>query len=82
VLASISDGKLNVGWDFNRELHRWETVEGLAARFMSTLQEIANLCHTAPPKLSPADFPMAKLNSEQLQSIARKVGKQVASQKT
>jgi amino acid adenylation domain-containing protein/non-ribosomal peptide synthase protein (TIGR01720 family) len=82
LLASISNRKMRIALDFSREVHRRETVENLAASFMATLSELASLCLTDSPKLSPADFPMAKLNSEQLRLIAQKVGKQAATQKT
>jgi non-ribosomal peptide synthase protein (TIGR01720 family) len=71
LLASISDGKLRVVLNFNREAHRRETIENLATSFMATLNEVASLCQNnngrserrASPEVQLSDAEMRKLLS-------------------
>lgn len=50
VVAHISGGKLKVGWSYSRQLHRRETVERLADRFLKTLQALVACCRTGAIK--------------------------------
>jgi non-ribosomal peptide synthase protein (TIGR01720 family) len=80
-VASVSGGKLQVAWSFNREWHHRQTVERLLDLYLATLRKIASLCRAANAPAKPSDFPMARLNATQLQSIVDKVSKQAKKQK-
>jgi non-ribosomal peptide synthase protein (TIGR01720 family) len=44
VVASVSGGKLQVAWSFNREWHHRQTVERLLDLYLATLRKIARAC--------------------------------------
>jgi non-ribosomal peptide synthase protein (TIGR01720 family) len=73
ITAVVVKGKLNVGWNYGRELHRRETVEGLIDRFMETLRSIAKLCRPDIEESHQARFPRARLKAEQLRAIVEKI---------
>jgi non-ribosomal peptide synthase protein (TIGR01720 family) len=73
VTAAVMKGRLKVGWNYGRKLHRRETVEGLIDRFMETLHSIAKLCRPNTEESHQARFPMARLKAEQLRAIVEKV---------
>jgi len=56
VSASLSGGRLRIGWRYGRELHRQATVQRLADAFMENLRDMATLCNEMGPavKIHPA----------------------------
>jgi non-ribosomal peptide synthase protein (TIGR01720 family) len=73
VTAAVVQGRLKMGWNYGRELHRRETVEKLMDWFMETLRSIAKLCQPNTEESYQARFPMARLKAEQLRAIVEKV---------
>ncbi|HEY1939137.1 MAG TPA: amino acid adenylation domain-containing protein [Candidatus Angelobacter sp.] len=73
IIASISGRKLFVRWTYSREAYRAETIMSLANSLIETLRKLARLCLDAPGEVNPSNFPLARLNSEQLRSIMKRV---------
>jgi amino acid adenylation domain-containing protein/non-ribosomal peptide synthase protein (TIGR01720 family) len=76
VSASLSGGRLRIGWRYGRELHRQATVQRLADAFMENLRDMAALCSPDEKQSNQAQFPMARLKVAQLRSILEKIGQQ------
>jgi non-ribosomal peptide synthase protein (TIGR01720 family) len=65
-----------VAWTYNRDLHRRSTIERLAQSFSDQLRRlVAASKDPGAVEYRPADFPLAKLNQDQLNKVLRKVGK-------
>lgn len=72
VLARIAGGRLQVQFNFSRNLHSRATVERIAARYAAALVELID-ASTAPfaQCWSPADFPLAKLEAAELAGLVK-----------
>jgi len=72
VLARIAGGRLQVQFNFSRNLHSRATVEKIAARYAAALVELID-SSTAPnaQRWSPADFPLAKLEAAELAGLVK-----------
>ncbi|HEX7240435.1 MAG TPA: amino acid adenylation domain-containing protein, partial [Longimicrobiaceae bacterium] len=70
VNASISDGRLRVGWTYSERVHHASTVERLATRYLHHLREIVEHCR-APEAggYTPSDFPEAGLEQDELDDL-------------
>ena len=76
VNALIAAGRLRVDWIYSRNLHRRETIERLAARYRETLEElIVHCCSSQAGGATPADFPLAGVDADQLAKIAAMLGR-------
>lgn len=67
ITGIVSDGKLQITWEYSEKLHRRETIERLAQAYIVCLQEIIEHCRD--PKaagFTPSDFPLARLRQEDL----------------
>ena len=76
VNALVAAGRLRVDWIYSRNLHRPETIERLADRYITALREL--ICHcrsTRASDASPIDFPLAGLDAGQLAKIASLLGR-------
>ncbi len=51
VTAVILDGKLQIAWEFSRNLHRHEDVELLAMRYVDALRTVITHCTSAPGEI-------------------------------
>jgi amino acid adenylation domain-containing protein/non-ribosomal peptide synthase protein (TIGR01720 family) len=65
ITSLIANGKLQIRFGFSQALHREETIRSLADSFYRHLQMLATN-RTQEYSWTPADFPLAALNSEQL----------------
>jgi amino acid adenylation domain-containing protein/non-ribosomal peptide synthase protein (TIGR01720 family) len=65
ITSLIEEGKLQMRFGFSKALHREETIRSLADSFYRHLQMLASN-RTQEYSWTPADFPLAALNSEQL----------------
>ncbi|MFZ5603823.1 MAG: amino acid adenylation domain-containing protein, partial [Pseudomonadota bacterium] len=74
INSHIVDGKLQVDWIYSDQVFKPHTIERLAAQYLRALEQIIQHC-TQPDVFgyTPADFPLAKLDQQQ---IDRLVGKQ------
>jgi amino acid adenylation domain-containing protein/non-ribosomal peptide synthase protein (TIGR01720 family) len=72
VLARVAGGRLEVQFNFSRNVHSRATVEQIAARYSAALVELINLSSTADvQRWSVADFPLAKLEAPELAAILK-----------
>jgi non-ribosomal peptide synthase protein (TIGR01720 family) len=76
IIAGVSDGELKAAWTYNADIHRQSTIEKLAESFMQQLRRIVAASRDpGAVEYKPADFPLAKLNQDQLNKVLRKVSK-------
>jgi amino acid adenylation domain-containing protein/non-ribosomal peptide synthase protein (TIGR01720 family) len=76
VNALIAAGRLRMDWAYSRDMHRRETIERLAAAYRVTLEEL--IAHCRSPQAggaTPADFPLAGVDADQLAKIAAMLGR-------
>jgi len=71
--AVVADGRLQMAWNYSARLHRRETMERVANRFLECLHEIITHCqHAEAGGYTPSDFPLADLTQE---DVDRWIGK-------
>ncbi len=71
VNTFLQDGALHAVWTYSDRLHDRATVERLADRFMTTLRDLIRACLDRDARLvTPADFPLARLDQAQLDRVA------------
>ncbi|HEY6930727.1 MAG TPA: condensation domain-containing protein, partial [Thermoanaerobaculia bacterium] len=76
VQGQVSDGRLRMDWSYSENIHRRETIERVANRFMETLRNLSKHCRSiAKGPYTPSDFPLAGLDQERLDRVIRKLGK-------
>jgi amino acid adenylation domain-containing protein/non-ribosomal peptide synthase protein (TIGR01720 family) len=74
IEASVVDGELTVCWHHDRARCDAATVEGLAATFLTELAALLDLSRIAPGSpASPSDFPLARVDQDQLDSLMRRL---------
>jgi non-ribosomal peptide synthase protein (TIGR01720 family) len=74
INSYIAGGRLRVEWQYSEDIHRRVTIERLSESFKNSLRAL--LAHTQSPgvfELTPADFPMVQLSSEQLEGALAEV---------
>jgi amino acid adenylation domain-containing protein/non-ribosomal peptide synthase protein (TIGR01720 family) len=74
INSIVVSGQFHVRWTYSRNVHRKATIQRLADSFREELAAlISDEGKASIRKYSPADFPLARLNSEGLQKIANLV---------
>jgi len=74
VVGLVTGGSLRVDWAYGSAIHEPATIERLARGFVEVLREI--IAHCQSPEAggyTPSDFPMAKLDEEQLDTLLAQV---------
>jgi amino acid adenylation domain-containing protein/non-ribosomal peptide synthase protein (TIGR01720 family)/FkbM family methyltransferase len=73
VDAVVRGHCLRITWTHSSNLHRAETIEGLARDFVAALRSIADhvLSQPADGGYAAADFPLAQLSQEELEAALR-----------
>lgn len=74
INSYIAGGRLRVEWKYSEDIHRRVTIERLSESFKNSLRAL--LAHTQSPggfELTPSDFPMVQLSSEQLEGALAEV---------
>src|SRR5205807_2185850 len=67
VDAVVRQGRLRIGWSYGENLHRQETIEQIAGRYVECLREIIAHCRSeAAGGYTPSDFPLVHLEQEEL----------------
>jgi amino acid adenylation domain-containing protein/non-ribosomal peptide synthase protein (TIGR01720 family) len=67
VTAAVEDGVLQARWSYSPDVHRPETVDALAARWLAALRSLIAHCLSADAGgNTPSDFPLAGLDAETL----------------
>jgi len=71
IIGRILGGRLQITWLYSAELHRPETIEGMAERYMAALRSLIEHC-LAPEAggYTVSDFPLADLDEERLARLA------------
>jgi amino acid adenylation domain-containing protein/non-ribosomal peptide synthase protein (TIGR01720 family) len=75
VVASVSGGQLHILWTYGGQLFHRATIEALARRYVEALRQL--IAHCIAPEaggFTPSDFPLAKLNQQQLDKIINRAG--------
>ncbi|WP_414517101.1 amino acid adenylation domain-containing protein [Nostoc sp. PCC 9305] len=68
----VIEGRLQLNWTYSENVHRRSTIANLAENFIAVLQGIIRHCLTSHKGYTPSDFPLAKLNQEQLDLLSAK----------
>jgi non-ribosomal peptide synthase protein (TIGR01720 family) len=74
INSYIAGGRLRVEWKYSEDIHRRVTIERLSESFKNSLRTL--LAHIQSPEvfeLTPSDFPMVQLSSEQLEGALAEV---------
>ncbi|SEL65288.1 non-ribosomal peptide synthase domain TIGR01720/amino acid adenylation domain-containing protein, partial [Nitrosovibrio tenuis] len=72
VNGGVFAGKLNVSWIYSEAVHHRATIESLASTFIDELRRVIAHCLSfKAERLTPSDFPLAKLNQAQLDELLR-----------
>jgi amino acid adenylation domain-containing protein/non-ribosomal peptide synthase protein (TIGR01720 family) len=67
----IVGGQLHVSWTYSRNLHRLESIQHLAAGYVTTLEALIDHCLSAEAGgFTPSDFPLADLDEQKLDQLA------------
>jgi non-ribosomal peptide synthase protein (TIGR01720 family) len=75
VNASVAGGRLHMAWEYSRELHRRETIEGVAGWMAEELRALVEHCRQeGAGGFTPSDFPAARLSQEELDEFIASVG--------
>ncbi len=69
----IVDGQLQMNWGYSEAVHRHETIKRVAAHFVEKLRALIEHCQSeGVGGHTPSDFPLARLEQEQLEMIETK----------
>lgn len=74
IYGGIESGRLQLSWTYSQNLYCQSTIEGLAQGFIEALREL--IAHCLSPEtggFTPSDFPLAKLNQEELDSAFEQI---------
>jgi non-ribosomal peptide synthase protein (TIGR01720 family) len=75
VTAAVVDGELKVAWIYSQNIHRRETVENLAERFLVSLRALIGSCRSAEViGYTPSDFAEFGWDQTDLDDILNKIG--------
>jgi amino acid adenylation domain-containing protein/non-ribosomal peptide synthase protein (TIGR01720 family) len=70
--AIVLNGRFQLNWTYSENVHRRSTIENLAESFLGALQEIIRHCLASCGGYTPSDFPLAKLNQQQIDRLSTK----------
>ena len=74
VTCMVAQGRFHIAWRYSADLHRRETIEALAQRYVETLRAIIAHCQTpGVGSYTPSDFSGAGLNQAKLDKIMTKI---------
>jgi non-ribosomal peptide synthase protein (TIGR01720 family) len=70
--CAVLAGRLRVSCRYSENLHRRETIEGLAGGYLKALREILAHCRSQDATtFTPSDFPLARLDEKKLDQVSR-----------
>jgi non-ribosomal peptide synthase protein (TIGR01720 family) len=69
VRASIAGGALVIRWRYSENLHHRHTMERLADSYLGELRALVDLGRHVSSVHTPSDFPLARVNQEQLNDL-------------
>jgi non-ribosomal peptide synthase protein (TIGR01720 family) len=75
IEASIIGGQLQIVWSYSENLHRRQTIEGLAQDYIGALRSLIAHCRSSEAGgFTPSDFPEAKLSQADLDKLIAGLG--------
>ena len=73
VTGAVAGGRLSIDWSYSANLHRAETVEAMAGRFLDSLRALIAHCRDVLSRgiagYTPSDFSLAGLDSAGLEGL-------------
>ncbi|MBP2319885.1 amino acid adenylation domain-containing protein/non-ribosomal peptide synthase protein (TIGR01720 family) [Kibdelosporangium banguiense] len=69
ITGAIEDGELCLDWEYSEQVHDESTVRRLAEDVLEALREIINHCGQSAGGRTPSDFPLARLDQDQVDEI-------------
>jgi non-ribosomal peptide synthase protein (TIGR01720 family) len=70
IYGSVHGGQLTVTLSYSSRLHRTQTIEMLANRYLAALREVVQHCQSAAVQTyTPSDFPLSRLGDRQLEKV-------------
>jgi non-ribosomal peptide synthase protein (TIGR01720 family) len=78
VNCRLTDGQLRCDWTYSTRIHRRDTIEGLAQRFIEALHTLS--AHGRSSEAGgyvPSDFPQMRLSQRELDELITALGKSV-----
>ncbi|MEM7113999.1 MAG: amino acid adenylation domain-containing protein [Chloroflexota bacterium] len=71
VNAEVINGRLRVNWQYASDYYQTETIQTLATAYISELVKLIDHClEVERSRHTPSDFPLAKLQQEELDSLS------------
>ncbi|HEX3252482.1 MAG TPA: amino acid adenylation domain-containing protein [Pyrinomonadaceae bacterium] len=71
INSAIVDGQLQMNWTYSEDIHHRATIENLAQDYLQALRGwISDSQSSEATSYAPSDFPLAKLNAEELKRLA------------
>ncbi len=75
ITSMVQGDRLRMRWTYSRNAHRRASIERLAERFSSELEELVRHCRSpAAGGYTPSDFPRAQLSQRKLDRLTAKLG--------
>jgi amino acid adenylation domain-containing protein/non-ribosomal peptide synthase protein (TIGR01720 family) len=66
----VSQGQLQLKWNYSQKVHRRSTIEALAQRFVEALRSLITHCQSPEAGgFTPSDFPLAQLGQDELDAV-------------
>jgi non-ribosomal peptide synthase protein (TIGR01720 family) len=79
INGGVSGGRLRLDWRYSDNRHRPETVEGLAASYLSALRELIEHCRGEDAKgYTLSDFPLARIDDATLGELIEEIDGELA----
>jgi len=76
INGSLAEGQLQFVWTFSSQLHRRQTVERVAARFVAALRALVEQSRSPQAgSYTPSDFKHVKLDQRKLNKVLDQVGR-------
>jgi non-ribosomal peptide synthase protein (TIGR01720 family) len=71
VSGIVAQGKLQMDWNYSQKLHRRETIQALAGRYLDCLRELIAHCLSSDAGgFTPSDFELVKMTPGSLRQLA------------
>ncbi|MGA8944246.1 MAG: amino acid adenylation domain-containing protein [Thermoactinomyces sp.] len=70
IYGMVMHRRLEMHFDYNRQIYRPETITGVAEEFISQLRRIIDHCSSKEEELTPGDFGSSDLTFEELKDIS------------
>jgi amino acid adenylation domain-containing protein/non-ribosomal peptide synthase protein (TIGR01720 family) len=67
ISAMVVRGELRITWRYSEKLHRRESIENIAKRYLGCLRELSEHCRTEEAGgFTPSDFPLIEIEQHEL----------------